>query len=136
MLVSPECFAGRTKFFCGPNVYHFCVRSKLPPVDIDWALIWEPCCRVCLARRDSLWETRSQRHKTKQAEPFVACIVYGYREMACWRHSRLRRSCIALWCQGASSISASGRNCCYHRVHVVVNGERRMRSRSLASCHL
>jgi len=28
LLVSPECFAGRTKFFCGPHVrYLWCRRS-------------------------------------------------------------------------------------------------------------
>jgi len=28
-LVSPECFAGRTKFFCGPHVRHLCNRESL-----------------------------------------------------------------------------------------------------------
>jgi len=27
LLVSPECFAGCTKFFCGPHVRHLCFRS-------------------------------------------------------------------------------------------------------------
>ena len=36
MLVSPECFAGRTKLFCGPHVRHPCHRETL-----DTAVQWE-----------------------------------------------------------------------------------------------
>jgi len=29
LLASPECFAGRTKFFCGPHVGHLCTRLNI-----------------------------------------------------------------------------------------------------------